>query len=200
MRRAILFYFMLFLAGMSAAQTTDPSVITLDRLFVQRDFSSERFGPARWLEDGGYTTVESSATIQNGRDIVRYDPASGARSVMVRAEQLIPPGTSRPLAIHNYTWSPDDSKLLIYTNSRRVWRQNTRGDYWVLDLKNGNLRQLGGDAEPSTLMFAKFDEQSSRVGYVVKHDLYVEDLATGKITRLTNDGSEKLINGTFDWA
>jgi len=80
-----------------------------------------------------------------------------------------------------------------------VWRENTRGDYWVLDLASHQLRKLGGDAPQSTLMFAKFAPDGGRVAYVRQNDLYVEDVVGGAITRLTRDGSRTIINGTFDW-
>ncbi len=176
-----------------------PGELTLDRIFNSREFSSDGFGPARWLEDGsGYTTVEPSSSVR-GLDIVRYDPASGSREVLVAAADLVPAGQSSPLIVENYEWSSDGGKLLIYTNSKRVWRYNTRGDYWVLDLKSGMLQKLGGDVEPSTLMFAKFSPQGDRVAYVHDHDLYDERLSDGHITRLTEGGSLTLINGTFDW-
>ena len=96
--------------------------------------------------------------------------------------------------------SPDRKRLLLFTNSRKVWRQNTRGDFWVLDLATWRLRKLGGhSAAPSTLMFAKFSPDGGRVAYVREHDLYVEQIADGRITRLTQDGSRTIINGTFDW-
>ena len=50
-----------------------------------------------------------------------------------------------------------------------------------------------------TNMFAKFSPDGRRVGYVREFNLYVEDLASGKITQLTSDGSRTVINGTFDW-
>ena len=78
---------------------------------------------------------------------------------------------------------------MIFTNTRKVWRQNTRGDYWVLDLDSGRLKKLGGDAPESSLMFAKFSPDGSRVGYVRANNIYVEHLATGTITPLTRDGS-----------
>ena len=126
---------------------------------------------------------------------------SGARrEVLVPAARLIPEGAARPLEIEEYAWSPDQSRLLVFTNSRPVWRLNTRGDYWLLDRASGRLRQLGGaDAKPSTLMFAKFSPDGTRIGYVRENNLYVEDVATGAITALTTDGSRTLINGTFDW-
>jgi len=133
------------------------------------------------------------------RAIVRHDARTGAPQVVVAAERLIPPGGKEPLGIDDYRWSADGGRLLVYTNSERVWRQNTRGDYWVLDLKSGALRKLGGDAKPSTLMFAKFSPDGTRVAYVRERNLYVEDLATGAVTPLTRDGSDVSINGTFDW-
>jgi dipeptidyl-peptidase-4 len=178
----------------------DMSLLTLDRIFSGRDFSAERFGPARWLEDGsGYTTLEKSQTLGIGRDIVRYDPETGRREILISAERLVPPGENEPLRIDNYIWAQDGKKLLVYTNSRRVWRQNTRGDYWVLDIETWKLQKLGGAADPSTLMFAKFSPDGSQVGYVMKNNIYVEDLATQRIIPLTSDGTETLINGTFDW-
>ena len=72
--------------------------------------------------------------------------------------------------------SRDEQKVLIFTNSERVWRSNTRGDYWVLDLKSGTLRKLGGDAKPSTLMFAKFSPDGNSVGYVRENNIYVKSL------------------------
>lgn len=178
----------------------DSSLLTLERIFSSGEFSGERFGPARWLkEEQGYTTLEPSATFEGGRDIVRYDPESGKRSILVAAEKLIPAGHEKPLRIADYIWSRDASKLLIFTNSRRVWRRNTRGDYWVLELATGALTRLGGNAKPSTLMFAKFNSQGTQVGYVRENNIYVEDLVNHKILQLTRDGSADIINGTSDW-
>jgi dipeptidyl-peptidase-4 len=52
---------------------------------------------------------------------------------------------------------------------------------------------------PATLMFAKFSPDGSRVGYVRENDLYVENVDTGKIARLTSNGSPTMVNGTSDW-
>lgn len=183
------------------AQTASPPDSLLRRIFASRDFASERFGPARWVEGGeAYTTVEPSAAVSGGSDIVRYEAGTGERSVLVPATRLVPPGASAPLEIEDYAWSPDGARLLVFTNSRRVWRSNTRGDYWVLDLATGALRKLGGpDAPESSLMFATFSPRGERMAYVRGGDLYVERLSDGAITRLTTDGSREVVNGTSDW-
>ena len=129
----------------------------LRRLFATRDFAPQPFGPVRWTEGGAaYTTVEPSATTAGASDIIRYETATGARSVLVSSRQLIPSGDRNPLEIDEYYWSGDGTQLLVFTSSRRVWRRNTRGDYWVLNLKSGTLKRLGGpDAPESSLMYAK---------------------------------------------
>ena len=97
-------------------------------------------------------------------------------------------------------FSSDSKKVLLFTNTAKVWRHNTRGDYWVLDLATGKLKQLGKDLPAQSLMFAKFSPDASQVAYVSGHNIYNENLATGKQVQLTADGTRKLINGTFDWA
>ncbi|HET8650869.1 MAG TPA: S9 family peptidase [Gemmatimonadales bacterium] len=183
----------------AAQQLSAPLDSALHQIFASRDFASERFGPARWIEDGAaYTTVEHSDS--GGSDIVRYATSNGARSILVSARQLVPSGDSTPLDFDDYEWSPDQSRLLLFTNTRRVWRRNTRGDYWVLNRKTGKLTKLGGpDAEPSTLMYAKFSPEGDRVAYVRDGDLYVEQLSDGHITRLTTGADSLHVNGMTDW-
>ncbi|HWE36102.1 MAG TPA: S9 family peptidase [Isosphaeraceae bacterium] len=179
------------------AQEADRSTLTLDRV-LGGEFAPEGFGPARWREKGdAYTTLEH-AEGGKGRELVRFETATGRREVLVGAEKLVPVGADRPLEIEDYAWSDDGAKLLIFTNSRRVWRLHTRGDFWVLDLNDGGLRKLGGDAPEATLMFAKFAPDGRRVAFVRANDLYVED-PDGHVTRLTRDGSPSRSNGTFDW-
>lgn len=189
------------LAGAAIAAQTPPAIdAELERIFARDEYKPQTFGPAAWLAGGAsYTTVEPSASIAGAREIVEYDPASGRRSVLVAASALKPSGAEKPLAIDGYSWSEDRGKLLLYTGSQRVWRQNTRGDYWVLDRGTGSLRKIGADAPAASLMFAKFSPDASRVGYVRDRDLYVEDVASGAITRLTKAENDRIVNGTSDW-
>jgi dipeptidyl-peptidase 4 len=182
------------------AQQSDSTLLSVQRIYGTSEFKGQSFGPTRWLEEGSaYTTLED-ADNNGGQNLVRYETERGSRQVLLAARQFIPRGDSVPLALEDYAWSPDEQKLLIFTNTRPVWRLNTRGDYWVLARATGKLTRLGGpDVKPSTLMFAKFSPAGDRVGYVRENNLYVEDLTTGAITRLTSDGSRTVINGTFDW-
>jgi dipeptidyl-peptidase 4 len=184
-----------------ASQQTDSSQLSLERIFNSDEFVPERLGPVRWLSNAAaYIKLEADSATPGGRSLVRYDAASGKREVWVAASRLVPEGDSMPLAVEDYSVSPDGKQLLVFTNSQKVWRENTRGDFWALDLASGSPRKLGGAAaKPSTLMFAKFSPDGGRVAYVRENNLYVENLADGRITQLTSDGSRTIINGTFDW-
>ena len=196
----VAFAWLVLLVATAYGQSADKRILTLDRIFSSSEFRSETFGPARWLDDGSaYTTLEPSSDNRETRDIIRYETATGARSVLIAAASLRPGDASAPLVIDDYAWSKDGRKLLIFTNTKQVWRQNTRGDYWVFDIAAKKLSQIGKNAGAATLMFAKFSPDGTRVGYVRENNLYVEDLATGRTTRLTGDGSKQIINGTFDW-
>jgi dipeptidyl-peptidase-4 len=146
-----------------------------------------------------FTTLEPSAADATAEDIVEYDTASGKRSVLVSAAQLTPKDAKKPLRIEDYQWDQGLNRLLVFTESKRTWRTNTRGDYWLLERPSGSLKKLGGDAPASSLMFAKFSPDGSLVAYVRANNLYVEDIATGAIRALTSDGSETLVNGASDW-
>lgn len=188
------------LVSAQAFQQEDSTILTLERIFSSDELTLERFGPAKWLADGsGYTTLEQSGSEGEGMDIVKYYLTSEKREVLVSSKHLIPEGENEPLRIADYSWSQGGKKLLIFTNTRRVWRRHTRGDYWVLDLGNWKLHKLGGEAEEATLMFAKFSPDGGRVAYVVKNNIYVENLDSSGIIQLTKDGSDTIINGTFDW-
>jgi len=186
----------------AADQPADLSRLTLERIFENKEFSVERYGPARWLADGsGYTTLETSPDFEDARNIIRYAPSTGERTVLVPAAALVPGEDAEPLEIDDYQWSEDGSQLLIFTNTKRVWRRNTRGDYWLLHLDSGGLRKLGGDVAESTMMFAKLSPDGKMAAWVDfdDKDLYVQDVETLEVTRLTADDGEHIINGTSDW-
>jgi dipeptidyl-peptidase-4 len=173
--------------------------LTLDRLFSAREFDAEDVPPIRWSRRSStYFTLSESPSGQ-GRDLVRTDPATGKQEIVVPAAAFVPEEGAGALAVEAFELSDDESKLLVFTNSRKVWRRNTRGDYWVLDVASRTLRKLGGDAEPATLMFARFSPDGSRVAYVRQGNLYVQEVRGLRITALTTDGSATLTNGTSDW-
>jgi len=155
--------------------------------------SAQGGGAIKWSKDGNsYYRVEAG-------EIVQYVLPGNTKTVVVPKDKLTPAGQSKPLTLNNYAFTSDGKRVLIFTNTKRVWRYNTRGDYWLLDLSNNSLKQLGKGRPASSLMFAKISPDGKKAAYVSEYNLYVEDLATGTVKPLTIGGHRKLINGTFDW-
>ena len=182
---------------LSAQEVPDASLLTLDRIHSD-EFLQEKEPKIQWIENGdAYVIIEKSKTIQDADELIRYTSDARDGRVYVAAESLNP--GDRQLSIESFTLSPDGSKVLIFTNSSRVWRTNTKGDYWVYDLESKTLKQLGTSFEPSSLMFAKLSSDNSMVYYVHHFNIYQENFKTNTVTQLTADGTGKIINGTFDW-
>ena len=167
--------------------------LTLEDIYVKGTFRARGVPQPTWMEDGR----SYSALTEKG--LVRVDAATLAETVIVPQAAFVPEGAARPLRVEDYTWSEDKTKLVIYTNSRRVWRRNTRGDYWLVDVAAGSVRQLGKGLEPSRMMYGKLSPAGDRFAYVYYNNLYVEDVATGERRQLTFDGGDVMVNGNFDW-
>src|SRR5688572_26320491 len=116
------------LFGQAPQQSVDPK-LTVERIFASPEFKSQGFGGFQWLKDGeSYAKFEPSEKAKGGTDLVRYHIETSKRDVLLSADKLIPAGETKPLDIDGYDWSPDEKSILIYTNSKKVWRYNTRGD------------------------------------------------------------------------
>ena len=173
--------------------------LTLEDIYKNNSFPTRNYRSLRWMEDHiHYSTLENNRE-KDCSEIIRYNVRSGEREVLVDAEKLVPTNSNNPIQVSDYQWSNDDSLILLFTNTQRVWRHHTRGDYWVLDMNSGKLVQLGRSLKPATLMFAKFSPDRKKVAFVSEHNIYVEDLLSGHILQLTSDGGSRFVNGTFDW-
>ncbi len=188
----------------SAQEKQSPSKsLTIDSIFAEKQFELQPV-TGHWQSDS------------QGFERVKRDPVTGASSIVSvslknpqKEEELVPSAwlkpasADKPLSIEAYEWSEDRSKILIFTNTKRVWRFNTRGDYWVFDLPTRKLFKIGDGAAESSLMFAKFSPDAQKVAYVNNQNIYIQDikgLVGGVVAQLTHSNAATTINGTFDWA
>ncbi|HEU5052030.1 MAG TPA: DPP IV N-terminal domain-containing protein [Hanamia sp.] len=168
-------------------------LIVLFSVFSFSSFAQFRAKQIFWTDDGN-----AILNIEDG-NIVRTDIKSGQKTTLVPKEELTPKGQTEPLQFSIYSFSPDYKTLLMFTNRVKVWRYKTRGDYWVLNLNDRKLFQLGKSLRSQSLMYAKISPDGKKAAYVSGHNLYVEDLSTHVIKPLTVNGTRKFVNGTFDW-
>ncbi len=192
------FLFFVLICDLAVAQAQDDKrQLTIDRIYHSSEFSQERMSPITWVDEGNsYVIVEKGL---RGNELIKYNSNTQEESSFLSASQLRDPQSQSVIPVEAFTLSSDESKVLLFTNSSRVWRSNTKGDYWVYDFDTEVLSQLGAQFTPSSLMFAKFSSDNQYVGYVQGFNVYIEEFKTGTIKQLTKDGNTDIINGTFDW-
>jgi len=146
----------------------------------------------QWTEDGRAlirlkknALVEESAETGKDRAVIISEKDFGQTDVFKKMDDFL--------------WHPFSAQLLVFNNTARVWRYNTKGDYWIFNKGSKKWSQLGKGLPAQSLMFAKISPDGKRVAYVSQYNVYVEEIATGKRKALTTNGNRRLINGTFDW-
>jgi dipeptidyl-peptidase-4 len=151
----------------------------------------------RWV-DGGSGYVAMERTPDGGSEIARYDTATGKRTVLMTAAQLVPPQAGKPLPFGEPASTADGRVMLFATNPKPTMIRKTMNDYWVLDKADNTWRKLGGNSGAG-LLYAKLSPDGTRAAYVRDNNIYVEDIRSGAVSPLTSDGSPLIINGTSDW-
>lgn len=96
-----------------------------------------------------------------------------------------------------YEMSADESKILLHTDTKMIYRHSYVADYYVYDVKSGRITKLTdeGGEEIATL-----SPDNQKVAFVKSNNVYIKNLADGSVTTVTTDGEKnKVINGVPDW-
>ena len=174
-------------------------VLTVQSIYKSKKFTASKFNP-KWEKTGAkFVQAKPSSEIKGGSDLVAIDPLNDDQSMLLSAAQMVPPGKSKSLSVADHQWANDRKLALVFTNTRKVWRHHSRGDYWLLNRDKGTLRQIGKQHPESSLMFAKFSPDGKKIAYVSQGDVFIESVETGTTKQLTKKSSPEIINGTSDW-
>jgi dipeptidyl-peptidase-4 len=193
---------LLFLGGSGPlvhAQPADTTALTLKSIHASGTFTPETFQGGRWTDEGPVITYIEPADSGDATHLMRYNLETDERTQVIDGTNLYADDVDRIVPIQDYQFSDDGDKVLIYTDSKQVWRANTKGYYYVYDRSAQTLTPVA-DRDDGYQMFAKFNPSATKVAFVRKRDLYVVNLSTGTETALTTDGEAgSIINGTVDW-
>jgi dipeptidyl-peptidase 4 len=156
-----------------------------------------------WLPDSRSFSyvVHKGAGDEETSELWIEEVESGRKRLVIRASELTVPAEPAPPAaertkpaerpgktsLEGYSWSPDGQSVLLPGTQ----------DLWLYRLDGRGLGRLTHAKEE--MEFPTFSPDGRRVAYVRTHDLFVLDLASGKETRFTADGSETVYNGKLDW-
>lgn len=188
----------LILLLMSTPVLAQKKALTLDAIHASDTFDSETFRRGKWADEGPIVRyIEAGAN--GATHLVAYNLEDDTQERLIDGTKLYANDVQRLIKIEDYAYSQDKSKVLLYTDSERVWRQNTKGYYYLYDLSAETLTGIS-DRSKGFQMFAKLNPAGDKVAFVRDRNLFMVDLGTMTETQLTNDGAEgTIINGTFDW-
>lgn len=166
--------------------------ITVEKIWKNYEFVTESVDGFRSMNDGSY--FSKITMTDQGPSVTKHAFAdySGSGETIIKASLL------KKIGIDDYSFNADETKALITTQTTSVYRRSYTAVFYMIDLKSGTVQPLDEQHEPQTL--AEYSPDGTKVSYVHKNNLYVKDIASGKVTQLTKDGEQnKIINGTTDW-
>lgn len=180
----------LFLTAISTL-TAQQKEITLEETW-SGSFRTEGLDVLRSLNNGKEYSVLNYDRDAKQSTVDVYDYRSGEKvRTLVATNEL--KGIEH---IISYEFSEDESKLLLSTELKQIYRRSSLGTYYVFDIKTKALTQVSKDKiqEPT------FNGDGSKIAYGFNNDLYVKNVSDGKVIRITSDGKKNsIINGITDW-
>ncbi|RLD09360.1 S9 family peptidase [candidate division KSB1 bacterium] len=169
--------------------------LTMDDIYHSSKFQLKYLSGIKWSADGKafyFVKHQKDTTL-----IMRHDLQNGQETVWLDVHQIIDHQTGKPLQLFDWTLSKDGSKILFKTDARRVWRRYDEARFLIYDVATRSLKPV--HAFHLRIRHAKLSPDGNKVGYTFENNIYVQDVATGKVTQVTFDGSKDIINGQFDW-
>lgn len=170
--------------------------LSVEKIWKSYEFIDQGVDGFNSMKDGNY--FSKMTELENGVAITKHSFANyeGKGEVLISPEMLKMNGT--PLAVEEYFFNNDETKVLLTTNVEGIYRHSYSAEYYLLDLKTKVLQPLDKSHSPQTL--AEYSPDGSMVSYIYENNLYIKDIASGRITQVTTDGKRNsIINGTTDW-
>ena len=189
-------WFILCVLLMGIKTITSQQELTIEKIWKNGEFYSKSVTGFNGLKNGEEFTRLNQDEKGSSISIHNYKNYKGEGKKLISNEQLI--YKDKKLKIEDYSFSNDETKLLLLTNKKPIYRRSFTAEYYVFDLKTNNIILLDSIHKEQTL--ATFSPDGKKIAYIVKNNLYVKDLKTNEILQITYDGiKNEIINGTTDW-
>jgi dipeptidyl-peptidase-4 len=172
--------------------------LTVRDIWYSPAFSAEYVGGLASMNDGEhYSSLEATDGVPM---IEQFAYKSGKRvATILNGSDLVPKGAKEAIGIEDYSFSGDEKKLMIATDSEPIYRYSSMGYNYVYDRGTKALVPLS-DLKAAKQRLATFSPDGKRAAFVRDNDLYVVDLASMNEIRITTDGEwNKVLNGATDW-
>ena len=191
-------FLLIVLIGLNSLSIAAPErELTIEEIFRSGKFREQRLDSPSWLPDSKsfiFLKYDSQNTVPS---FYRHDVESGEERLWLDGASLIHPQSKDTLRFFDYHLSPSAGKIIFKTDAKRVWRRFDEGRFFIYDIAKKTLQPVYQSKERIRHIGLSPDEE--KVAYVLGNNIYFKDLNTGKTTRVTDDGSDVILNGLGDW-
>jgi dipeptidyl-peptidase-4 len=171
--------------------------IEFNHLF-DKTFQQESVRSPNWMKSGAFFTTLVNNEEEETTELRKYDIRDKSYEVLVTEELLTNINSGEEIKIGNYSFSGDESQLLIQTDIEGVWRRSRLAVYYVYNLASKQLDKVNQD--DVKIGNAEFSPDGSKVAYTKENNLYIFDIDNYSTKQITFDGDKnKIINGSTDW-
>lgn len=171
-----------------------PKNLTVKDIYSNRLFYGKYLMDSKWFGDGSSYSFIKYDMNAGGVSIFQHNAGTNEESVLVSAEAL--KINNEKIDFSNYMWSPD-SKYILLTGTLPARKVKSGGSFYLYDVDTKKVTLISESGEEQK--DAMFSPDSRKIGFVKGNNIFYYDIASGKTTQLTFDGSENIINGAFDW-
>jgi len=163
--------------------------ITLDDLWKNYSFFPKNYNSLNSMNNGEhYVSLENSELGQK-LNIYKYKDGEKVRTLFKSDEFDLK-------RITNYSFSNDEKKLLLETQTEKIYRYSSKSIYYVYNIFTDKLKKISDDK----LMFATFSPAGNKIAYVLDNNIYIHEINSGRTKQVTFDGQKnQIINGASDW-
>ena len=176
--------------------TSHSQELTVEKIWKSKEFTQKSIEGFNSMNDGEHFSKISVIDGKNAITKHTFLNYKGQGEVILKFENLKDDG--KELIIDSYEFNSDETKLLLKTETRYVYRRSFTAVYYLYDLTTKLLQPLDSKHSPQTL--AEYSPDGSKVSFIHGNNLYVKDLTTNKVKQLTKDGKQNnIINGSTDW-
>ena len=183
--------FLLLFTGFLGSLIAQGQKITLEEIW-NGTFRTDGMNVLHSMDNGTQYTILNFDRASSAATIDKYD-----YKTLEKVETIVSSADiSEIQAFSSYTFSEDESKVLLATDLERLYRHSRLGKYYVYDIKTKALIPVAD----TKIQEPAFSPDGSKVAYVFENNLYIKDLGSGAVKQVTQDGEKnKIINGVTDW-
>ncbi len=163
---------------------------TLEDVFVNGEFSQKSVRGLNSMNDGIHYSI-----LEGGSKIIKNSYERGEKvDVVFDLEKVEESPISR---FSGYTFSDDETKILLTTKVKKIYRHSFTAEYYIWNSVTETLTPL---SEKGAQQLATFSPDGNMVAFVRNNNLFIKNLKFGTESKVTKDGKKnEIINGAPDW-